>query len=166
MRLLRHDHEATGTVTANLIPHAMRKFLLCAVVFSIGFLALKHGGVSPLLTGAPGGGRRTVSVQGQDYADSGSPIQDEGVVTRVLPDDRDGSRHQKFIVRLSSGRTILIAHNIDLAPRIGGLRTGDVVAFRGVFEWNPEGGVVHWTHRDPSGRHPAGWLKHGSRTYQ
>ena len=89
-----------------------------------------------------------------------------GLVTKVLPDDNDGSRHQRFIVRLGSGQTILIAHNIDIAPRISLLSAGDILEFNGEYEWNPKGGVVHWTHRDPTGRHPAGWLKHNGKTYQ
>jgi hypothetical protein len=32
--------------------------------------------------------------------------------------------------------------------------------------WNEKGGVVHWTHRDPGGRHMAGWLAHNGKTYQ
>ena len=31
---------------------------------------------------------------------------------------------------------------------------------------NARGGVVHWTHRDPSGNHPAGWLKRNGETFQ
>ncbi len=93
-------------------------------------------------------------------------MQSAGTVSRVLADDNDGSRHQRFILALPSGTTVLIAHNIDLAPRIEGLRTGDRVEFSGEYEWNPQGGVVHWTHRDPQGRHAAGWLRHGGRTYQ
>ncbi len=94
------------------------------------------------------------------------PVQGEGIVTRVLSDDNAGIRHQRFIVRLGSGDTLLIAHNIDLAKRIEGLSTGDRVAFHGEYEWNPEGGVVHWTHRDPQGRHAAGWIEHKGQTYQ
>ena len=93
-------------------------------------------------------------------------VQGEGIVSKVLADDNDGSRHQRFIIRLPSGQTILFAHNIDLAPRIPSLREGDIVAFSGIFVWNAKGGVVHWTHRDPSGRHPTGWLKHNGQTFQ
>ena len=93
-------------------------------------------------------------------------VTGEGVVSKVLRDDNDGSRHQRFILTLSSGHTLLVAHNIDLAPRIQTLRVGDAVAFNGEYEWNPQGGVLHWTHHDPQGRHEAGWLKHEGRTYQ
>jgi hypothetical protein len=93
-------------------------------------------------------------------------VQGEGVVSKVLTDDNDGSRHQRFIIRLASGQTILFAHNIDIAPRVASLRQGDTVSFNGVYVWNAKGGVVHWTHRDPSRRHPAGWLKHNGQTFQ
>lgn len=97
---------------------------------------------------------------------SGSRITGEGIVTRVLADDTEGSRHQRFILELGSGRTLLIAHNVDLAPRIGSLREGDTVAFNGVYEWNDKGGLVHWTHHDPQGQHEPGWLRHDGRIYQ
>jgi hypothetical protein len=93
-------------------------------------------------------------------------VEGRGVVRRVLSDDNDGSRHQRFILALASGQTLLISHNIDLAPRVVGLSKGDVVSFSGEYEWNPQGGVIHWTHRDPNKRHPAGWLKHKGKIYQ
>ena len=97
---------------------------------------------------------------------SGRQAQGSGTVTRVLPDDNDGSRHQRFILQLASGRTLLVADNIDLAPRVAGIRPGDKVDFYGEFESNPQGGVIHWTHHDPNGQHVGGWLKHKGRTYQ
>lgn len=93
-------------------------------------------------------------------------VQGQGEVLRVLPDDNVGSRHQRFILRLESGQTVLVAHNIDLAPRVAALRKGDLVKFRGEYEWNEKGGVIHWTHHDPRGSHVDGWLKHGDRTYK
>nr|WP_275974023.1 DUF3465 domain-containing protein [Shewanella pneumatophori] len=104
--------------------------------------------------------------QAYEQQQSNQQVQASGVVTRILPDDNEGSRHQKFIVKLAHGQTILIAHNIDLAPRIPALNIGDTVTFFGEYEWNKRGGVVHWTHHDPAGRHIGGWLKHNGKTYQ
>src|SRR5687768_11336182 len=67
---------------------------------------------------------------------SGVQVTGTGIVSRILPDDDDGSRHQRFVVELASSRTLLISHNIDLAPRIETLRQGDSVSFNGVYEWN------------------------------
>jgi hypothetical protein len=104
----------------------------------------------------------------QAFASQKSDVQVNsiGTVTRVLRDDNDGSRHQKFILKLVSGQTILIAHNIDLAPRIDGIAKGDTVQFYGEYEWSSKGGMVHWTHHDPKNRHVPGWLKHKGRVYQ
>ena len=108
------------------------------------------------------------SVLADAYASRRSDLQvsGEGTVTKLLPDDNKGSRHQRFIIRLSSGQTLLVAHNIDVAPRIVNLRQGDRVQFSGEYEWNDKGGVIHWTHRTASGPHPGGWIIHGGRTYQ
>lgn len=97
---------------------------------------------------------------------SGFQVVGEGVVSRLLSDDNEGRRHQRFLLTLSSGQTLLIAHNIDLAPRLRMVRIGDTVAFNGVYEWNEKGGVVHWTHQDPRGRHVPGWLKHRGQVFQ
>jgi hypothetical protein len=93
-------------------------------------------------------------------------VQGSGRVSRLLADDLKGSRHQRFILDLPGGGTLLIAHNIDLAPRIDSLREGDEVEFYGEYEWNDRGGVVHWTHHDPRGSHAGGWLRHKGRTYE
>lgn len=93
-------------------------------------------------------------------------VRGVGLVKAVLRDDNEGSRHQKMLLSLPSGQTVLIAHNIDLAPRIKGLRKGDTVEFYGEYEWTEKGGVVHWTHKDPRGRHEHGWLKHDGIVYE
>jgi hypothetical protein len=94
------------------------------------------------------------------------PVEGQGTVVRLLPDDLSGSRHQRFIVRLDSGTTVLIAHAIDVAGRVSPLQVGDELSFRGEYVWNPRGGIVHWTHHDPEGRHAAGWIRRGDRIFE
>lgn len=96
---------------------------------------------------------------------SGLVVQSAGVVERVLADDEEGDRHQRFILRLASGHTLLMSHNIDLATRVP-LAVGDSVEFRGQYEWNEQGGVIHWTHHDPQGDRPGGWIRHAGRLYR
>ncbi|SDZ05939.1 DUF3465 domain-containing protein [Nitrosomonas sp. Nm58] len=89
-----------------------------------------------------------------------------GVVISILSDDLDGSRHQRFIIELKSKQTLLITHNIDLAPRIFALSPNDKIEFFGEYEWNNKGGVIHWTHHDPEGIHVNGWILHNNVIYQ
>jgi hypothetical protein len=150
----------------------MKKFLLVAAVLFAGYMFF-NSQYSPTLSEAPS------SIPEQSTATSDAVIANafsnhesnlqvsgQGIVTRLLPDDTSGSRHQKFIIKLSSGQTLLIAHNIDLAPRISLLREGDSIQFYGEYEWNEKGGVLHWTHRDPDGSHEAGWLQHQGQRYR
>ncbi|WP_324778998.1 DUF3465 domain-containing protein [Thiobacillus sedimenti] len=153
----------------------MNRFLLLAALAAAAYFAWAPGaGTLPRSEPTPvTPGPSTSAAEGDAVLDraftqrlSRVQVAGEGTVARMLRDDRDGSRHQRFILRLASGRTVLVAHNIDLAPRLDALRVGDTVAFYGEYEWNPKGGVIHWTHRDPHGRHPDGWLRHDGRVYQ
>lgn len=97
---------------------------------------------------------------------SGLQVQGRGIVKRLLSDDVNGDRHQRFILRLTNNQTLLIAHNIDIAPRLIGLKKGDTVTFYGLYEWNSQGGIIHWTHHDPDGSHINGWLRFRGKIYQ
>jgi hypothetical protein len=94
---------------------------------------------------------------------SGVEVTLEGTVDQVLGDDTAGSPHQRFIVRLPSGQTVLVAHNIELASRVKGLAPGTEVKVHGEYEWNDKGGVVHFTHKDPKGMHEPGWIEVGGK---
>ena len=83
---------------------------------------------------------------------------------RLLSDDDDGERHQRFILQLPNRDTLLVAHNIDLADRVP-VGLGDRVQFRGMYEWNDLGGLVHWTHHDPMGLEDGGWIRYRKQVY-
>lgn len=152
----------------------MRKLFIIAL-FCLGLYqwSAQQGGLNAIFDGWSDGAA-DVSATGADeilaraYENRQSDLQvkGSGTVDRVLPDDNEGSRHQRFILRLDSGQSLLVAHNIDLAPRISALAEGDRVEFHGEYEWNARGGVIHWTHHDPGGRHQGGWLRHNGRTYE
>ena len=118
------------------------------------------------LGGSGGDYSRPDSTVTEDTWRSGQQARGSGTVSRILSDDNEGSRHQRFIVRLSSGSTLLIAHNIDLAPRVPSLKVGDAISFYGEYESNDRGGVIHWTHHDPRGSHVGGWIEHKGRRYE
>lgn len=155
----------------------MKKFILAFLVFAAGYASTLYldelFGNAPA-TPTPGAATPTAdaaapgdAIVAEAYANRKDNVQvrAQGSVIKILPDDTQGSPHQRFIVRLGSGQTLLIAHNIELAPRIDALREGDRVEFFGEYEWNNKGGVIHWTHDDPQGRHVAGWIEHNGRRY-
>lgn len=96
---------------------------------------------------------------------SGQWLETSGHVGRVLRDDNEGSRHQKFILELDDGHTVLVSHNIDLASRIP-VREGLSLTVRGRYEWSERGGVIHWTHHDPDGRLQGGWIRVNGVRYE
>jgi hypothetical protein len=96
---------------------------------------------------------------------SGGMVTVEGEVVKILPDDNKGSRHQRFIIGLDGNLTLLVAHNIDLAPRVP-LKINDKVQLHGQYEWNNKGGVLHWTHHDPRNQHEPGWIKFQNKLYE
>ena len=105
----------------------------------------------------------------QDYYNSkvsGVKVIVKGEVIKMLEDDNHGSRHQRFIIALNNRKTLLIAHNIDLAPRIENLTMNDTVLVCGEYEWNERGGVIHWTHKDSEKKHFDGYVIHENKTYQ
>ena len=95
---------------------------------------------------------------------NGEWIEGSGFVRRLLTDDDDGSRHQRFVIQIPGGNTLLVAHNIDLADRVP-VGMGDRVYFRGLYEWNDIGGLLHWTHHDPMGHEEGGYVRFRRKVY-
>ncbi|WP_251359784.1 DUF3465 domain-containing protein [Kangiella sp. TOML190] len=92
-------------------------------------------------------------------------IKLSGVTKKLLADDLIEPRHQKFILQIED-MTVLVTHNIDLAPRINSLSEGDLIEIYGQYEWNHQGGLLHWTHHDPKGRRQGGWIIHNGKKYE
>ncbi|MCE3253837.1 MAG: hypothetical protein K0Q67_2857 [Cellvibrio sp.] len=160
-------------------PRSKLKPLFALLIFALGLVLLNNINKQQLLDSVDVQEQLALpmekgSVAGADvliaeaFRNGRSNVQlgGEGKVVHLLPDDSNGSRHQRFLIELESGHTLLIAHNIDLAPRLDNLREGDLIEFYGEYEWNKKGGVIHWTHHDPKGVHPGGWLKYRGRIFR
>ena len=82
----------------------------------------------------------------------------EGEVAKILSDDIDGTPHQRFIIITSAGQTLLITHNLRLAPRVP-LQPGLKLRIYGEYRWNPKGGLIHKTHGSKRKGDPHGWVE-------
>lgn len=137
-------------------------FVLLAVLIIVSFLERNYFRTG----GSPSSGNNAQIIAAFENRESNLQVEGSGLVEKILKDDVEGSRHQRIIVSISADQTVLIAHNIDLAPRVENISRGDRLDFYGEYEWNNKGGVIHWTHRDPAKRHIDGWLKHQGKLYQ
>ncbi len=141
-----------------------RNSVFLALVAAFVAAALQFGNEKPSVSPGEATQAPSVIVEAYEAQKSGVWAETDGKVIRILPDDNDGSRHQRFIIELDSGLTVLVAHNIDLAERLP-LKKNDRISLRGRYEWNNKGGVLHWTHHDPEGRHDGGWIEYQGRRY-
>ncbi len=148
----------------------MKKQLLVLMVIAVatGFTACHAPSSAQQFESAPASASMDAGAIVEAFATHRNlpQVQGRGVVTKVLKDDTKGLQHQKFLLKVSDNITILIAHNIDLAPRVVDIREGDSIEFKGEYIYTPKGGTVHWTHKDPRGNHAAGYLKHSGKTYE
>lgn len=85
---------------------------------------------------------------------------------RLFPDRTSSTgTHEQFIIKLSSqDLTLEIEHNISIAPRVPAA-LGDHVVVHGEYIWNPDGGLIHFTHHDPQGTHEGGYIIDGGKEY-
>ncbi len=86
-------------------------------------------------------------------------------VKRMLRPDDKGEKHEKFLLQLSNGSTILVAHNVSRAPSVP-VEAGDIVTVHGEYIWNNKGGVIHWTHASDTPRHEGGYIDFKGQRYQ
>ncbi|HEY9718058.1 MAG TPA: DUF3465 domain-containing protein [Trichormus sp.] len=86
-------------------------------------------------------------------------------VKELLPDDTEGVPHQRFLIELSNGTTLLIAHDTAIAPHVP-LEPGDTPIIRGEFIWNQRGGVIHFTHHPARPGHEGGFIYVNGKRYE
>jgi Protein of unknown function (DUF3465) len=98
---------------------------------------------------------------------SGAEVVASGKVTQIYG-VRPGrsSPHEGFLVRLDSGCRLVVRVevNTDFTGAIP-LQRNEQVVVKGEYEYYPRGGVVHWTHHDPRGRHENGYVVAAGRMY-
>jgi hypothetical protein len=94
-------------------------------------------------------------------------VEGSAKVAKLLPDDRDGDQHQKWLAEIAgTSLTVRFVHNIDVAPRVP-VEKGDAFRFRGEYEWGEEGGTIHFTHRPKFRRRdPGGWIDFEGKRYE
>jgi translation initiation factor IF-1 len=86
-------------------------------------------------------------------------------VVKLLRDDTEGLPHERFLIGLNNGTTVLVAHDTKMAPRVP-LQAGDVVTIHGEYIWTEKGGVLHWTHHTDTIRHPGGYIEFNGKRYE
>ena len=100
---------------------------------------------------------------------SGGEVVAGGTIERVLGTRQGPSgEHEGFLLKLDGDCDLLlrVETNVDLTGPVP-LHNGERLIVKGEYEWNPLGGVVHWTHHDPRGRHVGGYVKTADgRVYQ
>jgi hypothetical protein len=91
-----------------------------------------------------------------------------GTATRILG-IRPGreSPHEGFLLRVNEPCRVVVRVevNTDFTGPVP-LQPGQRVVVMGEYEYDPRGGVLHWAHRDPRGRHPSGYVDAGGQRYQ
>jgi hypothetical protein len=96
---------------------------------------------------------------------SGQVVQLRGVVRNVLPDERDGTRRQRWTLELDGGRTLLVSHDLETSGRVPAA-VGDELELCGRYEWNNRGGAVIDTHTRPDDESARGWIRHADVDYR
>jgi hypothetical protein len=102
------------------------------------------------------------------YAGSRPAMVDFSATVSASPHFFFGSRtrceHEAFAVQTSQG-PLEIVDNVDIAPRIP-VQAGDRIDVRGEMVHDPgREPIVHWTHHDPAGVHPNGFIRFRGQVY-
>jgi hypothetical protein len=126
-----------------------------ATILSLGACASTQAPDDPAVCAAYSAGRSHVEVVA------------DGTVTRIFGVQPGRvSPHEGFLFRLASGCNVVVRveANTDFTGPIP-LSGGEHVLVKGEYEYYPQGGVIHWTHRDLRGRHEGGYISAGGQIY-
>ena len=83
---------------------------------------------------------------------------------RFFCGSRSGRTHEAFEARTSAG-PLEVVDNVDVAPRCP-VRPGDRIEVNGeMVHDRGRPPVVHWTHHDPCGTHPGGFIRLHGKLY-
>jgi hypothetical protein len=101
---------------------------------------------------------------------SGVEVTATGSVARMLGTRTGPSgTHEGFLLHLRGaagrGLTVRVEDNTDLTGPVP-LSEGESVEVRGEYVYDPRGGLIHYTHLDPRGRHAAGHILANGKVYQ
>ena len=86
-------------------------------------------------------------------------------VYKILKYDTRGLPHERFLIKLDNNTTILIAHDIKMAPCVP-LKDNMPVTIKGEYIWNSLGGVIHWTHHTDTPFHVGGYIIYNGIKYE
>jgi hypothetical protein len=96
----------------------------------------------------------------------GTRVTSIGRITKLLDDQQSPYQAQVILIRLSSGRKLLIKHNIEKALPLRSLAVGEMISFSGTYNWNSKGGMVTSTYKQSDKPERSGWLKYQDVTFQ
>lgn len=91
-------------------------------------------------------------------------VETDATVKALRQNIEDIERHQNFVIELENGHRLEVLHNLDMAAGVP-VRPGTLIRLRGEYDWTPQGGVIHWTHSDPTGQREGGWIEYQGRKY-
>ena len=95
---------------------------------------------------------------------SGMMAEVQGQVTRLIMDEEESARVQKFVICAISGQSRLVTHDLSRSDRVP-VAIGDKVMVRGEYVWSEPGGTLICPTRDNGSGGRNGWIEHKGERY-
>jgi len=91
-------------------------------------------------------------------------VEVDARVVLLLPNRDDIKKLQRFLVELENGHRLEVAHDLELSENVP-VGVSSLIRLKGEFDYNENGGLIHWTHADPAGNRDGGWIEHNDMRY-